>query len=580
MTTASTRSTRRRRSRTERTEGRRGAEGTGRGKDTQGAETAPRPQPAEPAQPAGPPAGAVHPADSLPERLFLALALAILAVAAALRLFDLPLVPFHHDEGINGLFVADLVRRGTWHYDPANYHGPTLFYFAFAAQYVLGLTDQAMRVVPAIFGLGTLGLVLALRPFIGPAAALSGAAMLAVSPGATYFSRYFIHESLVVFFTLAIVVGGLWYLRDGRVRLLLLTAVAIALLLATKETGFVTLVVLAIALAMALGYVRLRAGRVMAQPSAARPSRAPRASHLPRSSSSSRPDARQAWLRRFPAHRLAAAAVLGLTVYVLFFSSFLTNLQGVPDSLAALAVWTQTGGETQVQPLQQYLVWMLRGDALILAAGLIGGLIAAGRGDDHLAVFIGLWALGITAAYSLISYKVPWLALNMLVPLAILGGLAVRELVERVRSVRLRAVGAVAAVAGLAFTAYQSVDLNFNRYDDEFAYPYVFVHTTRAGLGLVDETKRIADAAGTGRETGIVVTSAEYWPLPWYYRDYPRVGYYGAIIETDEPLIVANVNQEAELAAALGDRYQRRGAYNLRPGVDLVLYVRSDLAGL
>ena len=56
--------------------------------------------------------------------------LSILVVAAFLRFYDLDLVPLHHDEGVNGNFLVRLVREGFYQYDPANYHGPTLYYFA------------------------------------------------------------------------------------------------------------------------------------------------------------------------------------------------------------------------------------------------------------------------------------------------------------------------------------------------------------------------------------------------------------------------------------------------------------------
>lgn len=42
-------------------------------------------------------------------------------------------------------------------------------------------------------------------------------------------------------------------------------------------------------------------------------------------------------------------------------------------------------------------------------------------------------------------------------------------------------------------------------------------------------------------------------------------------------MIVANVNQEAELAPSVEGRYEQVGTYNLRPGVDLALYVRNDV---
>jgi hypothetical protein len=91
------------------------------------------------------------------ERTWLIASVAIVFVAAFLRLYDLNLVPLHHDEGVNGNFLVRLVRDGYYHYDPANYHGPTLYYFAAVFPWILrhlfgpnaqdhyGLTTVAIR---------------------------------------------------------------------------------------------------------------------------------------------------------------------------------------------------------------------------------------------------------------------------------------------------------------------------------------------------------------------------------------------------------------------------------------------------
>src|SRR5262249_37901761 len=63
-------------------------------------------------------------------RVWLWLSGSILTAAALLRLVDLTLKPLHHDEGVNGLFITNLFRTGFYHYDPGNYHGPSLYYFA------------------------------------------------------------------------------------------------------------------------------------------------------------------------------------------------------------------------------------------------------------------------------------------------------------------------------------------------------------------------------------------------------------------------------------------------------------------
>ena len=161
------------------------------------------------------------------ERTWLLCSLFIMAVGAILRLYDLNLVPFHHDEGVNGNFLVRLVREGYYHYDPANYHGPTLYYFSAVVPWILrflfgesaqnkyGLNTVTVRLVPALFGLGTIWLVLLLRRRIGTVGTLCAAALLAVSPGAVYLSRYFIHETLFVFFTLGVVVAGLKYYEVG-----------------------------------------------------------------------------------------------------------------------------------------------------------------------------------------------------------------------------------------------------------------------------------------------------------------------------------------------------------------------------
>jgi Predicted membrane-bound mannosyltransferase len=64
------------------------------------------------------------------DKVFLLLALLVTAVGTALRFIWLGLKPFHHDEGVNGVFLNTLVETGNWAYDPSNYHGPDLYYIS------------------------------------------------------------------------------------------------------------------------------------------------------------------------------------------------------------------------------------------------------------------------------------------------------------------------------------------------------------------------------------------------------------------------------------------------------------------
>ena len=106
-----------------------------------------------------------------------------------------------------------LVREGPSHYqyNPENYHGPTLYFFSAVIPWIVrffggkvagdtfGLTTFNVRLVTAAFGIATIWLALTLRKRIGTIGALCAAGLIAISPGAVYLSRYFIHEALFVF---------------------------------------------------------------------------------------------------------------------------------------------------------------------------------------------------------------------------------------------------------------------------------------------------------------------------------------------------------------------------------------------
>ena len=103
---------------------------------------------------------------------------------------------------------------------------------------------RSPRFVTAISGLLTVLLLLALRRHIGWIGALSAASLLAFSPGAVYYSRYFIHEIPLVCFTVMAVVAAAKWIDSGRALYLWVSAIAAALMFATKETWIIAAVVL------------------------------------------------------------------------------------------------------------------------------------------------------------------------------------------------------------------------------------------------------------------------------------------------------------------------------------------------
>ena len=500
---------------------------------------------------------------------WLAAAGLIVAVAVVARLWNLGLAPFHNDEGVNGFFVTTLIRQGIWNYDPANYHGPTLFYAALASTTIFGLSEVGLRLTTALFGLGVLALTPLLRRQIGGPGALIALLLLAVSPGMVFFSRDIIHEMLLVFFTLAFVICATRWWAGGHNLLLVLAAAAAALMFATKETAILTFAVLGLSL-VCLKVYELIAPRLLGRPLAWQmPGPAPRARTQGRARVQGQPTTRFSgagallWA--------AAAGATFLVIWVLLFSSFFHNPKGIADSLRSLTIWTQTSNSTQVSGPLTYLGWMSRTELPLLVFGLASALFVAWEGRSRFAIVCAAWAIGLFAAYSLIGYKTPWLMLNWVLPLAIVAGYTFgRAWAARSRLVHLATPLLLAL--GLAFSGAQAGLLAFHDYDNDAVNPYVYVPTKQSALDLVNWVRAEDAKDGAKGQLAIVVMSPEYWPLPWYFRDDTKIGFYGKIVDVPATLQIVRADQVAALSSAFTAKYEQVGLYNLRGAVNLIVY--------
>lgn len=478
-------------------------------------------------------------------------ALAVLAVALFLRCQDLSLRPFHHDEGVNGFFETRLLREGVFKYDPSNYHGPTLYYLTLPLVAVLGLSDASVRGTTVIFGLLTVFVLWRWLARSSQSMALAAAALLATSTGAVFFSRYFIHESLFVAFTVFTVAAS--PSRDGRERWrFLATGLSLGLLFATKETAFVSAGALVGGALVAAWLVHGTSPLAVVR--GVKPFALEHAENLLHGA-------------------LAFVASAGL-----LYSSFFRNPAGILDAFRTFAFWTKTAVRDHENPWYQHVSWLREADPVLIYLGFLGILLAFARRRSFVAVMASVWALLLFAAYGVVKYKTPWLGLNMLLPLAITAGYLLSEIASvRFLSGRLslKPVAMVLTLFAAGFSATKSWDLETKNYDDE-THPYLYAHTQRSFLPFVRLIEERATALGTGTETGIAVFAPENWPLAWYLRDYRNAGYWGEFkSDVNVDMYVGSVEQDGALALKLGDGFERFGPYNMRGVVNLVLYVRK-----
>ncbi len=557
----------------------------------------------------------------------------ITAIAAFLRFFWLELKPLHHDEGVNGYFLVTLFRDNIYKYDPSNYHGPDLYYFALAFSKIFGLNTISIRASVAIFGVLTVILAFFLKDYIGKIGSLAAALFLALSPGMVFISRYFIHELLFVFFSFGIVVGVLYFIekqkagifaistmtflllicflptalnvanavgtdspifiwilrvglfaiegflvflimrmllgwKRGRPIYLILASAAMVLLFATKETAFITIATMAIAVVCVWLWRKIYKAAIGE----------PKENELE--------PVELNWTN-FRA-RLGTSTDLYLIIFavsfifayvgVLFFSSFFTYPEGVIKAFEAYSFWTKTGSKDHTQNgMWAYVKWGMKIESPILIISAVGTILALAKARHKFAMFTGFWAFGLFAAYTIIPYKTPWLALSFLLPMCIIAGYAINELLSA-RDLGVKLFGAMLTIFAVVVLGYQTYDLNFVRYDDD-SMPYVYAHTKRGFLDLIKQIEYYADKSGKGKDASIEVVSPDYWSMPWYLRDYPKAIFHGQLADANtSEMVIASQAQKAELNERYGAHYKYVGTYPLRPGVELYLLVRKDLA--
>jgi uncharacterized protein (TIGR03663 family) len=167
----------------------------------------------------------------------------ILLAAVALRFWDLDGRAYHYDESIHAFDGWRLFFEREYIHSPWA-HGPFLYYLTAGGIGIFGDNLIAPRVFPALFGSAIVLLPIFLRPYLGRPGALATAAILAFSPSLLYFSGFVRNDILTVFFDLALVIAVWRYIGSRHTGYLYLAAVLLALSFSTKETAYISLLVI------------------------------------------------------------------------------------------------------------------------------------------------------------------------------------------------------------------------------------------------------------------------------------------------------------------------------------------------
>ncbi|GAA5484138.1 flippase activity-associated protein Agl23 [Haloferula sargassicola] len=471
----------------------------------------------------------------------------VLALAGALRFHDLGQRPLHADEATGARITGRALEGQGYRFDPTHYHGPVLHRLGQLASLAAGHRRWAdmeitpLRAVTAGAGLLTVALPLFGVRRYGQPAMLFAALLLATSPMLVYYSRMFIHETLLALF------GLLVFAQLSLRRHLWLIGLWAGLMWATKETFVISLA----AWAAAAFACWLLLGK-------------------------NRPHPREL-LRRH-----GRDAALGLAVFLLvsigFYTDGFRHGRGAWDAVHTYFVYHPTEGHEK--PFAWYLqllglsetrggLWWWTGAPLLLAILTAVRSLSPRSPNPATVRFLAIATLLHLLAYSVISYKTPWLMVLPLAHILLLAGLSVAFFPKRPA---LRVAAGLGLAGVIAWQLVQTVRSSF-QFPTEARNRFAYVPTSPDIAGLTPWLEQLDAAQPDLPLQPILVVGSDYWPLPWYLRRYEQVGFYPEPpAEIDRmPLVFATGDLTEQLIATHVP--VPRG---LRDGLPITVWVRSD----
>jgi hypothetical protein len=222
----------------------------------------------------------------------------------------------------------------------------------------------------------------------------------------------------------------------------------------------------------------------------------------------------------------------------------------------------------------------------------VSALRPANRGSDDgpFFVLVTVYTVLLWCVYTAMPYKTPWSILTAYHGTIVLAGLGSWTILAWLKHRRLTVPGVLVLAGCCAFLGWQSVRANFILEDDP-ANPWVYAHPGKDVFTLSAAVNRVARGApgGSPAAVQVICEADEYWPLPWYLRSLPRVGWWNRVAEnfTPTPIILVTPERESDLVHRLYEGIPPGQALLyvplfdrplfLRPGKELRGYVSLEL---
>ncbi len=470
--------------------------------------------------------------------------LALFAIGIFLRLYDLGIRPYHHDESIHAVFSWKILKEGltSYAYDPV-YHGPVLYFSSALVMLIFGDNDFTGRLSAVLFGFGLMALAWPMRRYLGRWGAICFLALMVFSPSWTYFTRFIRHDIYLAALNMAAVYFAFQFGATRKATKLYLSAAFISLAFCNKEDMYLTGPIFLIALlGMMLWPVIWREekfGEVFAETRDFL-----KASAVP----------------------IITSLVIFCTIWVVFYTSFGYHPEEWLAVDQAIEYWY---GQQKVKriggPWHYYLPELILYEPLIFITALAAIVLAVIQRPvpDRFTRFVVLWSIGTLAIYAWAQEKVPWLLIPQLLPITVLAGRYFGRVIERGGLKKPQVALPLGLVSVL--TVWSLIAANFlydaprtdqpkdKRRETMLSYVQSTYDVTE---NIMKRIEGVAAEIGTGTKTRLAISGDATWPFSWYVRHYP-VNWSANLRKIDQPVLIVDKKLAKTHDEALLGEYEK-----------------------
>jgi len=496
-------------------------------------------------------------------RVWLWLSCIALAVAVFYRA-GLDQRPVHTDEAVNAVITAERLENGTYQYDPHDRHGPSLswlesYVFKFHGVKSLSQMDSATLRLSSVFTVAATVLILGLLPEFISGATMASALLLALGAPFVFYGRYGLHEPILIFSTLLLIGSLSRFWLTGHLRWALLVGLSAGLAICTKESALISF------LCLGLSYfilVKIKSTRTTLM-----------------NLKSNLVDEKRV---RFS---ISLVILVISIVTLLGYSSMGQNPSGFYDFFKSLPLLThRAAGSGHEKPWFTYITWLIKPTELsfpffgwiVLLFGAVGAVRSfLPNSTASLIQFLVIYGLLILTIYSLTPYKTPWLMLEFLLPAVVVAGYGMASIwnfpENKPNPILQRSVTLLTL-----FLLIRQTDRLCFRYQNDSQNPFCYSGTSP---DLERLSKRLDYVASLNQTTSpfiIAVVSKDYWPLPWYLRQFNHVGYFTELPDhLNQNAVISSLEEAQRIAQKLGKTWTQE-FIGQRQDMLLVLFTPED----